>query len=303
MKRILHLLSILLILGINSFAQQIPNNSFETWTGNEPDSWHTSNQTILGTNFNAVTKDLANPQQGLNSAKLTVINMTIPFVGSYSLPGVLTLGKLNVDPIAQTFSLTGGYPFTGQPQKLTGYFKYLPVNNDSCILGLGLFKWNNGKQDTIGYGGISNSATINAWTPFEIPVHYLSNGTPDTVNIAFLNSNPVDGINHTGTSLWIDNLTLVYGSFGIEGVTFAKDLTIYAEPDARLLVISSSFGQLQNLDISLFNMTGIETRHWKRTMQQSIERLDVNNLSPGTYVIRISSGNRLIDSRKITILN
>jgi hypothetical protein len=305
MNQILRLLSVLLlvIFNINCFAQQIPNNSFETWTGNEPDAWNTSNQDILGTKYNAVTMDLTNPQQGLYSAKLTVINMSIPLIGSYSLPGVLTLGKLNVDPIAQTFSLTGGYPFTGQPQKLTGYFKYQPVNNDSCVLGLGLFKWNNGKQDTLGYGGISNSATINSWTPFEIPILYLSNVTPDTINIAFLNTNPVDGINHTGTNLWIDNLSLVYGTLGIEGITFAKNLNIYAEHNARQLVLSSSFAQRENLDISLFNMAGIELRHWKRDMQQSTEHLDVNNIPTGTYIIRITSGNRLIDSRKITILN
>jgi hypothetical protein len=49
-------------------------------------------------------------------------------------------------------------------------------------------------------------------------------------------------------------------------------------------------------------MAGIETNHWKRSMQTSTERLDLNNLPTGTYVIRITSGNRLIDSRKITIL-
>jgi hypothetical protein len=303
MNRILLILSILLIFSTTGFAQQIPNNSFETWAGNEPDTWNTSNQNIFGLTFNAVTKDLADPQQGSNSALLTVINMEIPFVGKYSLPGLLTLGVLNVDPAAQTYTLTGGYPFSGRPLKLTGYFKYQPVNNDRCVFGMGLFKWNNGKQDTLGFGGIYSTGTVNTWTPFEVPISYLSSDTPDTINIVILNSDPLDGLVHTGTKLWVDNLSLVYGTLGIEGITFAKNLNIYAEQNARQLVLSTSFGQQESLDISLFNMAGMETRRWKRTMQQSTEHLDVNNIPTGTYIIRITSGNRLIDSRKITILN
>lgn len=304
MKKVNLLVSLLLLCYAGSFAQQIPNGSFETWNGGEPDFWNTTNQNLLGlVDFTTVTKDLTNPQQGSASAKLTVVTKTIPLVGTFTIQGALTLGTLNIDPIAQTATLTGGYPFTGMPQKLTGYFKYQPVGNDTCFFGWGLTKWNNGIQDTIGYAAIDTMGTFNNWTYFEIPLEYLIWEAPDTMNILFVNSNPLDGLNHTGTKLWIDNLSFVYGTVGIEGVTFSKALTIYAEPFAKQLILSSSFEKLENLDISLYNMGGIETNHWKRSMQVSTEKLDVNNLPPGTYVIQISSGNRLIDSRKITILN
>jgi hypothetical protein len=232
------------------------------------------------------------------------VTKTIPFIGTkLSIPGVLTLGILNIDPIAQTASVSGGYPFTGMPEKLTGYLKYQPVNNDICAMGWGLTRWNNGVRDTIGFGAIDTSGAINTWTYFEIPLRYLIRETPDTLNILFLNSNPIDGVDHTGTTLWIDNLSFVYGSVGIEGITSARDLKIYADPDTRQLIFTSAFANLENLDISLFNMAGAKTRHWKRSMQQSTGRLDVSNLPPGTYVIRVSSGSRLIDTRKITILN
>lgn len=302
MNRIISVLFILQIFCFNSFAQQIPNNSFESWTGGEPDSWNTTN-TILGINFNTVEKDLADPQQGIASAKLTAVSKTIFLSGTYKIPGVLTLGNLNVNLITQTYSLTGGIPFTGRPEKLSGYYKYQPVNNDTCVFGLGLFKWNNGKQDTLGFAAMKTWGTYNSWTYFEIPVHYLVQGDPETMNIVILNSNPLDGIDHTGTKLWIDNLSLEYGTVGIEGVTSAKELRIYAEPNRRQLILEFAFIQKENLDISLFNMSGLETNHWKRSAQQSTERLDVNNLVPGTYVIRITSGNRLIDTRKITILD
>jgi hypothetical protein len=304
MKTIFTFIIILIFWGTQSFAQQLPNGSFETWNGGEPDFWNTSNMNLLGlVTFTTVAKDVSNPQQGTASAKLTVVTKTIPLVGTYTVQGALTLGTLNIDPIGQTATLSGGYPFTGMPQKLTGYFKYQPVNNDTCYLGWGLTKWNNGIQDTIGYAAIDTMGIFNNWTYFELPLEYQIWEAPDTMNILFVNSNPLDGIDHTGTKMWIDNLSFVYGTVGIEGVTFAKNLSIYAKRDAKQLIITSNFEKPQILDISLFNMAGIETNHWKRSMQVSTEQLDVNTLPAGTYVIRITSGNKLIDTRKISILN
>jgi len=235
MARIIPALFIIVLFSFNSQAQQIPNSNFETWTNGEPDTWNTTNQSVIGFgSFVTANKDITAPHSGSASAKLTVVTKTIPFIGTkLSIPGVLTLGILNIDPIAQTASVSGGYPFTGMPEKLTGYLKYLPVNNDICAMGWGLTRWNNGVRDTIGYGAIDTSGTINNWTYFEIPFRYLIRETPDTLNILFLNSNPIDGVDHTGTTLWIDNLSFVYGSVGIEGIASARDLKIYADPDTR----------------------------------------------------------------------
>jgi hypothetical protein len=306
MKLIVPILFIILIhiFSLNSFAQQIPNSSFEAWSGGEPDNWNTSNQNIplIGV-ITTVSKDLSDPQQGETSVKLTTIKISIPFNDSYTIPAALTLGKLNIDLVNKTASVNGGYPFSGNPTKLTGYYKYQPVNNDKCVIGMGLFGWTNGTRDTLGFGAIDTLGTTNTWTRFEVPVQYLMDGTPDTMNILIVNSNPIDGLDHTGTIMWVDNLSFEYGSVGIEGLTSAKNIRIFAEPYARQLILSSTFGKQENLDISLFNMSGTETMHWKRTMQLSTEHLDVSNLMPGTYVIRISSGNRIIDARKITMLN
>jgi hypothetical protein len=301
MKQALLLFIIPILFISGSFAQQIPNGSFETWTGGEPDTWNTTNMNFLGTNFVTVTKDLSNPQQGTASAQLTVVTKSVLF-NPVTVQGVLTLGILDINLITQTASVTGGYSFTGMPQKLAGYFKYQPVNNDVCVVGMGLFKRNNGVQDTIAFGVINLSGTFNDWSYFEVPIEYQQWIEPDTMNILILNSIPQDGIDHTGTKMWVDNLSFVYGTVGIEGVTFAKDISIYAERNSSQLILSSTFEKQEKLAISLYTMGGIETRSWKRTMQQSTERLDVSALPPGTYIIRITSGSRLLDTRKITIL-
>ncbi|MEI8046336.1 MAG: PCMD domain-containing protein [Bacteroidota bacterium] len=302
MKQALLLFIIPILFISGSFAQQIPNGSYETWTGGEPDNWNTTNMNFLGTNFVTVTKDLSNPQQGTASAQLTVVTKSVLF-NPVTVQGVLTLGVLDINLITQTASVTGGYPFTGMPQKLAGYFKYQPVNNDACVVGMGLFKRINGVQDTIAFGAVTLSGTFNDWSYFEVPIEYDQWIEPDTMNILILNSIPQDGIDHTGTKMWVDNLSFVYGTVGIEGVTFAKDISIYAERNSSQLILSSTFEKQENLTISLFTMGGIETKSWKRTMQQSTERLDVSAIPPGTYIIRITSGCRLVDTRKITILN
>lgn len=305
MKKNLTFISLILVLCFHSIAQQIPNNSFETWTGGEPDYWNTTNQSVVGFGtFTTVAKESASPQHGSASAKLIVVTKTLPLIGTkLTLPGVLTLGILNLDPIAQTATVSGGYAFSGMPQKLTGYFKYQPVNNDTCTMGWGLTKWNNGVQNIVGYAAITKTGTYNNWTYFEVPLNYRIWEAPDTMNILFLNSNPVDGIDHTGSTMWVDNLSFVYGTVGIQGVTPAKDIQIYADPYAKQLIVSPTFAKQENLDIHVFNIAGVEIKHWKRSMLKTPERFDINNLAPGTYVIRISSGKRLIDTRKISILN
>jgi Putative carbohydrate metabolism domain/Secretion system C-terminal sorting domain len=303
MKTLVLLAACITLAVFSSFAQQMPNGSFENWGSGEPNSWNTSNTNILGLDFTTVTKELSNPQNGSASAKLTVVTKSIPFVGTFTMQGALTLGTLNIDIFAQTATLSGGYPFNGMPQKLTGFFKYQPVNNDTCVLGWGLTKWNNGVMDTIGYAAIDTMGTFNNWTYFEIPLEYLIWEAPDTMNIIFVNSNPLDGIDHTGTKMWVDNLSFEYGTVAIEGVTFAKGISIYAEPFARQLIFSSTFEKTEHLDISLINMNGQVLQQWKKSMQVATEKLDVSDVSPGTYIIRIANSEKLIDSRKITILN
>jgi len=112
MKKLLLTIVLLIIISIQNFGQQIPNGSFETWKNGDPVNWNTTNKISVFV-FNTVTEDIADPEDGLASAKLTVVTQMIPLVGTYSIPGVLTLGLINIDPVAKTYSLSGGYPFTG----------------------------------------------------------------------------------------------------------------------------------------------------------------------------------------------
>lgn len=287
---------------LHSMAQDVPNGSFENWTNGAPDQWNTTDYTLVGITWDVVTKELANPQSGTASAKLSVVTKTIPFVGTYSIPGAITLGTITMDPINGTANVTGGYPFTGMPQKLTGYFKYQPVNNDTCGMGWALTKWNSGITDTIGYGYIDTMGLFNSWTYFEIPLQYNLWETPDTMNIGIICSNPLDGLTHTGTTLWVDNLQFVYGPVGIDGVTFAHGVKIYGANGGRTLILQPGLDHLTQTEICLTDLSGQVVRRWRKALFADRVDLDVSNCPVGIYVLTIAGSQGIIESRKISIL-
>lgn len=283
-------------------AQEIPNADFENWTSGEPDSWNTTNMSVLFTQFTTMLQEISNPQNGTSCARLETVTHDILFVGPVTLPGVLTLGELNIDPIGQTASISGGTPFTGMPQSLSGFFKYLPTIGDSCLLGFGLTKWNNGVRDTIGYSYLAIGDTANNWTAFNVMLEYLILEAPDTMNIGILSSNIADGLPHTGTKLWVDNLSLVYGPVSIEGIKFPRELKIFADGSNRLLIVSPDFDKQRNVEISVYSISGQLLIHQAAIMQQKEIFIDLNNLLPGTYIFRADISGQKSISRKFNIL-
>lgn len=284
------------------YSQDIPNASFENWTNGAPDNWYTTNTNFLGLDFNVVNKETSNPQSGLYSARLEVVTKTIPFVGSYTIPGVLTLSEINIDVLLATFSITGGYPYTGMPQQLAGYLKYQPAGVDTAYFGFALWKWNNGVRDTIGFAQDTVSGSISSWTAFQLPIAYNIWEAPDSMSILFLCTNVNDPVVHTGTKLWVDNLSFIYGTVGIEGLTFGKDYRIYADAASRQLILDTRFDTPRKLDIRLINMAGQTLMRTRQTLYQGREMLNTGNLPPGAYVLQIMEGNKLLDSRKVTFL-
>ena len=297
--------AVITVLGIAPFtsAQQIPNADFENWAGGEPDSWNTTNMSVLFTQFTTVNKETINPQSGSSCASLETITKNIFLVGPVTLPGVLTLGVLNIDPINQTASISGGTPFTGRPQALSGYFRYLPTTGDNCLLGLGLTKWNNGVRDTIGFSFLAVNNTTNDWTAFTVPLIYLLPETPDTMNIGLISSNITDGLPHTGSKLWVDNLSLDYGSVRVEGITFAGEIKIFADGNKRLLIVKPDFEKPNAAEITVCNVSGQILIRQSAILQQEEVSVDLSSLAPGTYVFRADVPGQNPVSKKFSILH
>ena len=287
----------------HSYAQDvIPNADFEIWTGSEPDFWNTSSMMVLFTSFTTVMQETSNPQNGSSCARLETVTHNVFPLGSVSIPGVLTLGELTIDYVGQTATLTGGTPFTGFATALRGFYKYQPTAQDSCFFGFGLFRWNNGTRDTIGYSytSIGNSAT--AWTAFNIPLDYQIWEAPDTMNIVFLASNAMDGLPHGGTKFWVDNLSLEYSGVSIEGISFPKELKIYADGEKHLLIIHPELQKQETAEIGIYDMKGQILLHQSCSMKDTELTLSIGNLVPGTYIFKADIPGSKPFARKFSVL-
>jgi hypothetical protein len=286
-----------------SAQNSIPNADFENWASGEPNDWNTSNTTVLFTQFTTVIRETNSPQHGTSSARLQTVTQTVFPLGSVSIPGILTLGVLNIDYVNQTASLTGGAPFTGVPQSMTGYYKYQPTTLDSCYLGFGLFRWYNGTRDTIGYSYVTIGALTTEWTAFEVPLNYQMWETPDTMNVVFLASNAMDGLPHGGTKLWVDNLALVYGNVSIEGISFPADFKLYADGEQHQLIVHPDLAQQLPVEMSIYSIDGHILLHQTTLMKETELKLNIENLAIGTYIFRANVPGEKPFARKFSVLH
>ncbi|HKK10623.1 MAG TPA: hypothetical protein VJ939_07280, partial [Bacteroidales bacterium] len=100
-KTFLLLVASFMLLSVVFSQNDIPNSGFEDWSGGEPVNWNTLDQNILGTDFDMVTEDNGDSYSGTSSARLETISEYIFLYGDVEMPGLLTLGELEVDVINQ----------------------------------------------------------------------------------------------------------------------------------------------------------------------------------------------------------
>ncbi len=216
--------TILASLCLGGFTQDIPNNDFENWTGNNPDEWDTSNKEIMGTQFTAVEPLDTDVYSGDFAAGLTTVTENITYYGEFPLAGVITLGDIIIDEIQMSATIEGGIPFTDRPDLLKGYYKTSPGVNDSASIMIGLSKWNTStlERDTIGEGYIYFTEEVNTWTEFEVPIEWTSTEDPDSMNII------------VSSSCLIDINTFVEGSFIAVDSLWLEDI-----PDVEIIAVES----------------------------------------------------------------
>lgn len=272
-------------------AQDIPNPGFENWSGGEPDGWNTINQTILGTTFTPVTREQSNPHGGSYSAKLETITHNIFIVGPVTMPGVLSLGEITLDILNQTGTVEGGVPVSGAPVVLRGWFRYQPSANDSCIMGIGLSRWNGTTRDTLAYAYLTIGGQHPAWQEFSLPIAYLTPEQPDTMNIMFFSSNLLTGSPVTGSKLWVDDLWLEYGTVSVNDVGLNAAFRVFAVNNGQQLEVrcpNDNGGILQ-----LVNLNGTILEQKQLPPGDTPVIIDIQGLKPALYIVRHTDGSGL----------
>ncbi len=278
----------------------IPNSSFENWINGNPEYWDTSNKNILGTIFHGVLEDTNSPQHGNAAAR---VSTTIKVVGTYPviLPGILTLGEIQIDIINQTGNINAGIPFNGRPFELKGYYKYNPSAGDSCFLGIAFTKWDGNQNDTIAEELFFQSSKVQNWTEFIIPIDYNSTDNPDSMNIMIASSDITNFLAVLGSTLWIDNLSLDYGGVSVIDLAMNKYFSVYPDESRENLIISLNFEETKMTNISLFSIEGKELYRTTKSIEKSKESINVVSLPTGIYVVDVRTNDGKRFSQKVSI--
>lgn len=294
------LLMALFLLPLSMLAQNpLPNPGFENWTDGEPDGWNTINQTILGTVFTPVTRDVTNPQSGTSCAKLETITQNVFIVGPVTLPGIISLGTITLDIANQTGTVEGGIPVSGYPSVLHGWFRYLPAAGDSCIMGIGLSRWNGTSRDTIALSYLTIGGQNPDWQSFAVPIDYLIAAEPDTMNVLFFSSNLLNGSPVSGSALWIDDLWVNFSAVNAENVARENNISIFQVENGRSIVLNTP--DLQGGEIQIYSLNG--SILFRKTQSPGVfsRQIGLPALSQGIYFARFVSDSGQMQVQKIVV--
>jgi hypothetical protein len=283
------LVFILIILTLNfelstfiCFAQ--PNGGFESWSivnGNErPDNWQTLNfLSSFGNPVSAFKASGADKHSGDWALKLKtvyLINNPAPHTLQDSIGDIFT-GKIILSPPSLKF----GIPFTGRPEKLEFWCKYIPVGTDVAGAFALLQKWNGTKQDTIAYGDVKIYTTL-TYTLFQINLDYHSTISPDTVTIAF-SSSYSKLLVRAGSTLYIDDVVFT-GWVGIdEHSVFDDKVKIFPNPAKDNVTIHAQIDAADNMRV--VDVSGKLTGEYKIQNYETI--INTTVLAEGIYFFEI----------------
>jgi hypothetical protein len=327
-----HLLTfVLLALAMNSaFSQsnilkenvQIPNGDFENW-------YHVVvNPTLeyddIGTgptdNWTATLNSLAAvPPIAGGPGPVTVFKSTDKYAGNYAakavsanfplgpvtifIPGMIGTAQMDMVGVR---ALLGKPCADCKPSHFKGYYKFEPVNGDSCAAVILLSKWNTvtKKRDTIGYGKMVQHNAVSTYTQFDITVNYTGSGTVDTMTMLVVSSggfnvvNFLGSVGQVGSTMYVDNLTLDYPS-GIQQVLMPEvAVSVYPNPASDILHIDLS-KEVKAGSFEVYTSSGKLAGSY--SVSQKSNTIPVYSLVNGLYYFRLVSGTELLNTGSFVV--
>jgi hypothetical protein len=274
MKTVLQGVFLLFIFTIASFAQNLPNAGFESWTSGNPDSWTTDN--VVG--FAVPVTQSNESHGGSSAAKLEVID--------FSGQGY---------PAALTF--TGAVSFTQLPANFSFYYKLAVQGNDALLVSIVLYKGEISAAVAAGHATISGNTS--GYTLQTIPLEYYSSETPDNAYIIFGVGDTSNGetAGTIGSYALIDDVSLE-GVTSVDNNNIVKKFELqqnYPNPFNPETKFKYSIQQQGAASLKIYDILGNEAavvfNEEKEPGEYSVS-FNAMGLSSGVYFAKLTSGNR-----------
>ncbi|HSG67845.1 MAG TPA: PCMD domain-containing protein [Bacteroidales bacterium] len=199
-------------------ANLLPNMDMEDWittpnydTPSPVGVWTSANKTadLNPELYHAVLFKTDDKVSGNFAAKM----VTDSLPGLPLVTGSLSTGLFAVNLNNPLESMISGVPYKSRPVRFQGYYKYFPVDGDSCEIRTTLTRWNftANKRDTVGETVFRTIETIPEYTFFDMEVIYFMSEEPDTIDMVFAASAGGEYfIGGIGSTLFVDDFNLVF---------------------------------------------------------------------------------------------
>lgn len=225
MKYVTLIFALLSLFFVGFAQQQIENGDFEVWENQgtaeeEPVNWSSLKTADA---LASTAPSVLSPDSGRNGGLCAMLEVKeVPLIG-IKANGIMTNGRVHAD-----FNPENGYvytdpndtqwhtAFTSLPDSIVGWYKYEPQNGDKgkieVILHInqGNLPFNGTENNIIARAKQEFTAQASNWTRFSKAFNYISQQAPEYILTTIASGDST--ISETGSTLWIDDISLVYNN-------------------------------------------------------------------------------------------
>jgi hypothetical protein len=275
----MHFILALLLLIAQAGKAQIPNAGFEGWTSGEPDGWTTSN---LPPTFVGVTQS-SDFHLGASAVRGDVISFS-----GFPFPPTLISGTDG-----------NGFPYTGRPGALHGFYKLTSVSGDQMVINTVLSAQGVG----IAAGGFVTATSSAVYREFVANLIYGSGATPDTAYITIQISNsPL----HLGSFFILDDFAFGAAT-DVKEIEYPQSVALgqnYPNPFNPSTNITFQIPFAGFVSLKVYNLLGQEVATLvNEELQPGSYKatFDGSSLMSGTYFYTLKT-NRYSETKKLTLI-
>lgn len=311
MKKHIALFSFVLLSAV-SFAQTIPNSSFESWVqynaaGSRPEFWTTTDSITMELSGNTVHSALQDldAAAGTYAVKLISTEVVIPIFGAVRGPGVLTNGTISAT--LSSYSISGGSPTAVRSEKFKAKIKYQPAaSTDAAIITVALLRSNvaAGTRDTIAFVSDTIDQALAVYTPVSLNFQYRDwVNNPDTCLILIQSSRGInDPTLALGSVLFVDDLSFE-GTINVDDLAATvKSFDVFPSPASTTVRVRAEFND-KKLGVKARVLDANGKLIDEQLLDNSAAAFDVAGLPQGNYLMQLIDGEeRSLVARQFSIV-